>query len=109
MASAYSSRTDTRSSVAMEHLFCEAESQTLLPLVNCLRASSADDDPMSSAWQPQHSASMTSVDVTSFSLKNRLTIPLRRTSAFSDARSAWALPWDVPRNSRMSAHLASSS
>ena len=91
------SRTDNRSSVAMEHLFCDEESQTLLPFTNCLHASSADDDPMSSAWHPQHSASMTSVDVTSFSLKNRLTIPLRRTSAFSDARSACALPWAVPR------------
>ena len=103
------SRIDKRSSVAMEHLFCEAESHTLLPLTNCLNASSAFVDPMSSAWHPQQSASMTSVDVTSFSLKNRLTMPLSRTSAFSDASCACAFPWAVPRNSRMSPHRSESS
>mmetsp|Transcript_10448 Transcript_10448/g.28560 ORF Transcript_10448/g.28560 Transcript_10448/m.28560 type:complete len:216 (-) Transcript_10448:528-1175(-) len=54
---------------------------------------------------PLYRASMTSVDVTSFSLKNCLTTPLRMTSAFSDSSLRWSseLSWrHTSRNLRAS-------
>lgn len=72
-------------------------------------ASAGGMSPTSSARHPQYSASMTSVDVTSFSLKKRLTTPFMSASARSVARRACATPSSDDRNARMSAHRSASS
>lgn len=90
-------------------LFCTTESHTERPALKPLLASAMAVDPMSSARHPQYSASMTSVDVTSFSLKNRLTMPLSRTSAFTMAIAANCFPPVLCKNCRMPSHFTLSS
>mmetsp|Transcript_23473 Transcript_23473/g.58159 ORF Transcript_23473/g.58159 Transcript_23473/m.58159 type:complete len:284 (+) Transcript_23473:1497-2348(+) len=105
---------DARSSAASRSpdialLFCSTESHTDLPGLNPLLASAMPVPPMSSARHPQYNASITSVDVTSFSLKKRFTIPLSNTSAFSVASAACCCPPDDSRNCRMPSHFTLSS
>mmetsp|Transcript_78822 Transcript_78822/g.190949 ORF Transcript_78822/g.190949 Transcript_78822/m.190949 type:complete len:291 (-) Transcript_78822:350-1222(-) len=96
-------------SPAIADLFFATDIHTLRPGLNVVATTFGSCAPMSSARQPQYNASMTRVDVTSFSLKNRFTIPFKRTSAFSTAVCAASLPAGEARKSRIAAHLFASS
>ena len=75
--SAARSSADTKSPVKT-HLFFVTliATEHLFDVLTDVALASKSSSPMSNARQPQYKASMTSVDVTSFSLKKRLTIPI---------------------------------
>ena len=73
-----------------------------------LTASVTDVEPTSNDLQPQYNASMTRVDVTSFSLKNLFTIPFKRTSAFSEASCVFSAKGRLFQKLRRFSHFSES-